>query len=118
MAEERFDIPEWMLERIAKSYKEEVLKMRSEGYMFDFLTGWHGKDPSITVFIDGEEFGSDTFSLELLCTEPAKYWHNGKTIDQHHYDLIGEIAQELRKQSDRLLAVQASLEIIRPDERH
>jgi len=117
MSEDRFDIPEWMLERIAKSYKEEVLKIRSEGYMLDFLTGWHGKDPSITVFIDEEEFGSDTFSLELLCTEPAQYWHNGKTIDQHHYDLIGEIAQELRKQSDRLIAVQVSLEIVRTEER-
>jgi hypothetical protein len=118
MTEERFDIPEWMLDRIAQSYKDEVLKMRSEGYMLNFLTGWHNKDISITVFLDEEEFGSNTFSLERLCTEPAQHWHNGKTIDKHHYDLIGEIAQDLRKQSDRLIAVQASLEIVRPESRH
>ncbi len=118
MSDEKFDIPEWMIDRIAESYKEEMLKMRSEGYMLDFVTGWHGKDLSISVLLDGEEMGSDKFSLEALCTEPAQHWHNGSMIDQQHYDLIGEIAQELKKQSERLFAVQASLKIDRPTRHH
>lgn len=118
MADVKYDIPEWMLDQIAKSYKEEVLKMRSDGYLLDFVTGWHGKNPSISVFLDGEEIGSDTFSLDLLCSEPAEQRHGHGSIDQQHYDLIGEIAHELKKQSDRLFAVQASLTVTGPGSHH
>jgi|GEM_PF-5609839 len=111
MSDDRFDLPEWMIERMRQEYVAELEAIHEDPDTSLLGFGWHGDKLSVYFRAGDKVLAEESISIEQLCDEPAKYWHADGRTDAEHHELIGAIAQRLREQSDRLFAVQKSLEV-------
>jgi len=111
---EEFELPEWILEKVRAEYTKEILALIEEGEVAFISPGWHGSDVNLTLVVGEKTVLVNKFSLEELCDEPAKHWHNNGKTDQVHYDLVKSIADSLKVQSDRLYAVHKTLTVREP----
>jgi len=111
MTDDRFDLPEWMLEKIREEYAAEMAALAEDPDSISISYGWHDDRLSLSIMIAGETINREVTSIKDLCDEPASGWHANGYTDAFHHKAIGDIAQRLKEQSDRLFAVQAGLKI-------
>jgi hypothetical protein len=111
MDDRRFDLPEWMIDRIREEYVAELNAIKEDELCIS--PGWAGSDLNITIYGESAgDFKAQRFSIEDLCLELLAGWHNvhGET-SQYNYDTIGEIAAKMEQQAAKMRELLGTLKI-------
>jgi hypothetical protein len=117
MEREVWEIPRWLLDRLADEFNKEMAeRMEEDGPQISLY--FFGSDIRATLYSDGDykrQMGHEQKTLEEIFSEPffwvAKDAQGNVSADAEHYKLIGEIADKIEAQAKRIRALHNSLSV-------